>query len=62
METIKANSVTEHEMDMNRRKAEAQPGKMRRLLNSLLGHADGTYSPRRSIDREQQYYSTASYD
>ena len=62
METIKANSVSEHEMDMNRRKAEAPPSKMRRLLSSLLGHANGTYSPRRSIDREQQYYSTASYD
>jgi hypothetical protein len=62
METIKANSVTEHEMDMKRRKEEAPAGKVRRLLSSLLGHTNGTYSPRRSIDREQQYYSTASYD
>ena len=62
MESIKANSVNEHEMDMNRRKAEAPVGKVRRLLSSLLGHTNGTYSPRRSIDREQQYYSSASYD
>jgi hypothetical protein len=62
METIKANSVSEHEMEMNRRKAQAPAGKVRRLLSSLLGYTDGTYSPRRSIDREQQYYSSASYE
>jgi hypothetical protein len=62
MENIKANNVNEHEMDMNRRKAEVPAGKMRRLLSSLLGHTNGTNSPRRSIDREQQYYSSASYD
>lgn len=62
MESIKTNNVSEHEMDMNRGKAEAPAGKVRRLLSSLLGHTNGTYSPRRSIDREQQYYSSASYD
>jgi hypothetical protein len=62
METIKANNVSEHEMDMNRHKTPAPVGKVRRLLSSLLGHANGTFSPRRSIDREQQYYSSASYD
>jgi hypothetical protein len=62
MDNGKANSTNEHEMDMNRRKAEVPAGMMRRLLSSLLGHTSGTNSPRRSIDREQQYYSSASYD
>lgn len=60
MESIRIiNSVTEPEMDMNRRRDREAVGMVRRLIGTLLGY-QGLYAmgtPKRSIDREQQQYS-----
>jgi len=52
--------VSEKELDMHRRNAELQGGAMRRWLGALLGFQNVSLTigtPRRSVDREQQYYS-----
>ena len=64
MECIRINNnVSEHELDMKRRHAQVPErkartgGRVRRLLNSMLGHSERIYAlgtPRRSVDREQQ--------
>jgi hypothetical protein len=56
------NSVSEPELDMNRgRRAQAASGGMvRRLLSTILGYQNSAIgTPRRSIDRELQQYSTS---
>ena len=56
------NSVSEPELDMNRgRRAQAvASGKVRRLLSTILGYQGSAIgTPRRSIDRELQQYSTS---
>ena len=61
MESIRIiNSVTEPDMDMNRRRDREAVGRVRRLIGTLLGYPQGLYAmgtPKRSIDREQQQYS-----
>jgi hypothetical protein len=52
--------VREPEMDMNRRTVFAPPGRVKRLIASLLWLRPGGYAvgkPRRSVDRKQQEYS-----
>ena len=59
-------SISEPELDMKRGRTivAANGGRMRRLLSSILGYQDGLIgTPRRSIDREaQQYTSTSHYE
>jgi hypothetical protein len=62
MDSIKlTSSVSEPELDMNRRRMQVvAAGRMRRLISTILGYQGGVYSmgtPRRSIDRELQQYS-----
>jgi hypothetical protein len=58
------NSISEPELDMRRRTLQPDTGgKMRRLLSSLLGYQGAAIgTPRRSVDRELQQYSTSSYE
>ena len=56
------NSVSESELDMHRgsRVQAASGGTVRRILSSILGYqANAIGTPRRSIDRELQQYSTS---
>ncbi len=64
MESIHTNKdVCEPDMDMSRSivRVSVSPGKVWRLLTSLLRSSNGDSSligkPRRSVDREQQQYA-----
>ena len=59
------NSVSEPELDMNRGRTVVSDtgGKVRRLLSTILGYQNSSIgTPRRSVDRELQQYSTSSYE
>ena len=59
-------SISEPELDMKRGRTivAESGGRMRRLLSSILGYHESLIgTPRRSIDREaQQYTSTSHYE